>query len=128
MLFLIVGSLTVLIDYATYRSLVKFECISIDIAKGVGFVAGTLFAFFANRLWTFGQKQHAAGSVWRFIVLYVVSSIGNVLVNRWVLSVLIDWSGAATAAFFVATGISSIMNFFGMKFFVFKEIDPLRLE
>lgn len=128
MLFLVVGSLTVLIDYAIYRNLIKFEGISIDTAKGVSFVAGTIFAFFANRLWTFGQKQHAAGSVRRFIVLYAVSSIVNVLVNGLVLSVLIDWSGAVMVAFFAATGISSTMNFFGMKFFVFKEINSLRLE
>jgi len=68
--FLVVGSLTVLFDFMTYRGLVWTSWLGIDLAKALGFLAGTLFAYFANRLWTFGHQEHAPGSSWRFALLY----------------------------------------------------------
>ena len=64
-IFLIVGSLTVLVDFAVYRGLLWLDITSIDLAKGVSFLAGTIFAYFANRFWTFGHQSIAAGSVGR---------------------------------------------------------------
>lgn len=86
-IFLVVGTLTVLVDFLTYRGLVWMQLFSVDIAKGIGFLIGTVFAYFANRLWTFGHKAHAVGSAWRFIVVYSLTLAVNVIVN----SSLITW-------------------------------------
>ena len=86
-IFLVVGTLTVLIDFLTYRGLIWAQVFSVDMAKGTGFIVGTLFAYFANRFWTFGHKAHAGGSVWRFIIVYSITLAVNVLVN----SFLINW-------------------------------------
>jgi putative flippase GtrA len=86
-IFLVVGILTVLIDFLTYRGLIWVQLFGVDIAKGIGFLVGTLFAYFANRFWTFSHKDHADGSIWRFIVIYSISLVVNVYVN----SLLINW-------------------------------------
>lgn len=119
-IFLVVGSLTVLIDYSTYRSLVWGQLLAVDMAKGVGFITGTAFAYLANRFWTFGHKQHAAGSTRRFALLYAVTLSVNVGINALALNAFIALPGAVQFAFLIATGISSTMNFIGMKSFVFK--------
>ena len=118
-IFLIVGSLTVLVDYLSYSSLVWSGLLGIDIAKATGFLVGTLFAYFANRIWTFGHKTHAPGSAWRFSLLYAATLVANVLINALALSVLSDVTTAIQMAFLLATGVSSILNFLGMKLFVF---------
>ncbi|PRC93971.1 GtrA family protein [Solimicrobium silvestre] len=119
-IFLIVGSLTVLVDFGAYRSLVWLEVAGVDMAKAIGFLAGTVFAYFANRFWTFGHKSHASGSLWRFVILYGITLGANVLVNSLALKLFADATDAVHLAFLLATGVSATLNFLGMKLFVFK--------
>ncbi|WLG43455.1 GtrA family protein [Pseudomonas sp. FP1740] len=121
--FLVVGSLTVLIDFLTYRGLVWTGWMNVDLAKAIGFLTGTLFAYFANKVWTFGHQEHAPGSVWRFALLYAITLSTNVLVNAACLALLSTMSIAVQIAFLIATGVSAILNFLGMKLFVFKSSD-----
>jgi putative flippase GtrA len=120
-LFLVVGLLTVLIDFCIYRTLVWTNLFGIDIAKAMGFVAGTLFAYFANRFWTFGHKQHSKGSMWRFAILYALTLFINLMINSVVLVWLASFYAAVQIAFLMATSISAALNFVGMKLFVFRE-------
>ncbi len=127
-IFLIVGASTVLVDYMTYRGLIQFQVMGIDMAKATGFLVGTLFAYFANRFWTFSQKSHAPGSAWRFSVLYASTLGANVLINALALRLLADVSAALQLAFLLATGVSACLNFLGMKLFVFKPIPAAGLR
>ena len=120
-IFLVVGLSTVLIDFLTYRGLLWLDLAGVDMAKATGFLTGTVYAYFANRLWTFGHKTHASGSVWRFVVLYALTLAANVAVNALALRLLADVPGIAIQlAFLVATTVSAALNFCGMKWFVFK--------
>ena len=118
-IFLIVGSLTVLVDFLAYRSLVWIDLLGIDLAKAAGFLTGTVFAYFANRFWTFSHKVHAPGSAWRFAILYAATLGANVFVNSLGLSLLSDISAVVEISFLFATGVSACLNFLGMKLFVF---------
>lgn len=118
-IFLIVGSLTVLVDFMVYRGLLWFDLTGIDIAKGISFLAGTVFAYFANRFWTFGHRSSASGSGWRFALLYLSTLIANIVVNALALTTLNTVPSAMQWAFLLATGVSATLNFIGMKYFVF---------
>jgi putative flippase GtrA len=118
-IFLVVGVTTVLIDFTTYRGLV-WAGLGVDVAKACGFLTGTVFAYVANKLWTFGHKQHAPGSAWRFVLLYGATLGANVLVNAVALRSLADTRFSVQIAFLLATATSATLNFLGMKFFVFK--------
>ena len=124
-IFLIVGTLTVLIDFMTYRLLLWPGVFGIDFSKGIAFIAGTVFAYFANRSWTFGFKGRSVGTAMRFILLYSLTLGVNVSVNALMLKVMEEVIGAFYHAFLIATGVSAILNFVGMKFFVFRN-DPHR--
>lgn len=119
-LFLIVGSLTVLVDFITYRGLVFAQLMNVSTAKAAGFLTGTTFAYFANRFWTFGHMPDSAGSVWRFALLYAATLTANVYINALMLDKLAGLTIVVQAAFLLATAASAILNFVGMKFFVFK--------
>ena len=127
-IFLIVGVSTVLVDFISYRGLIGFQVMEVDMAKAAGFLVGTLFAYFANRFWTFGHKPHVPGSAWRFSALYVSTLGANVLINALALKLLTDVAFAIQIAFLLATGVSACLNFLGMKLFVFKPIPAPELQ
>lgn len=118
-IFLIVGSLTVLLDFLVYRGLIWIGLMGIDMAKGTSFLAGTVFAYFANRFWTFSHAAHDPGSAWRFIALYAATLGANIAVNSLALKLLGGAVGTVSIAFLLATGASAVLNFLGMKLFVF---------
>ena len=127
-IFLIVGVSTVLVDFILYRGLIGFQVMEVDMAKAAGFLVGTLFAYFANRFWTFGHNPHVPGSVWRFSALYASTLGANVLINALALKLLADMAIAIQLAFLLATGVSACLNFLGMKLFVFKPIPAPELQ
>ena len=117
--FLVVGITTAGIDFCVYRGL-AWGGLGVDIAKAAGFLAGTVFAYAANRAWTFGHKPHAPGSLWRFLLLYGMTLGANVFVNALALKDLAGLAFPVQVAFVLATGTSATLNFLGMKFFVFQ--------
>lgn len=119
LIFLIVGTLTVGIDFLCYTLLLDVG-VRYTFAKATGFVVGTAFAYFANRWWTFGHRQHASGSAFRFAMLYMLTLGGNVLINHAVLLIAGEREWAVRLAFLAATGVSAALNFLGMRFFVFR--------
>lgn len=121
LIFLVVGIVTVVIDFLAYQGLILFGVAGIDIAKAAGFVVGTVFAYFANRYWTFGHNRHASGSAFRFGILYVISLGANVGINALCLMGLKDHSMSVQLAFLFATGLSATLNFLGMRLFVFAD-------
>ena len=127
-IFLIVGGLTTLIDFFSYYALIGFNIFDISIAKAAGFMIGTLFAYFANRFWTFNHKSYITSSPLRFVVLYGVTLEANLLVNSFALKLFANNIAAIQLAFLVATGVSACLNFLGMKFFVFRARSILKLK
>ena len=121
-IFLVVGSLTVLVDFLAYRGLV-WVGLGINGAKAAGFLLGTVFSYGANRFWTFGDRSHAAGSVQRFTMLYGATLAANVSINSAMLRLLQETKIALPLSFLLATFVSATLNFLGMKLFVFRT-DP----
>ena len=135
-IFLIVGLLTVGIDFSVYHLLLDTNFASINIAKGFSFISGTIFSYFANRFWTFSARVVRAGSVLRFILIYAIGLSSNIMVNYFCIRLLsnratfIDSQLAIHLSFLIATCLSATLNFLGMKFFVFstRSIPPSTLH
>lgn len=119
-LFLIVGSVSILLDFLIYSSIAHSTAIHVGVAKGTSFLVGTVFTYFANRFLTFGHTKHQEGSTWRYGILYLLTLNVNVTVNAVALRLFSDPQLSTPLAFLSATGISSALNFLGMKWFVFR--------
>lgn len=119
-IFLVVGSLTVLVDFLTYTGLTSLGG-STELSKGISFLIGTVFAYVANKLWTFGHKEHEYGSLWRFVLLYGCTLSVNVIANMVCLWLFQSLFFSLELSFVIATGLSAVLNFLGMKFFVFNQ-------
>ena len=112
--FLVVGISAVTIDLTTYYLLLDF--LSHDIAKAISFLLGTIFAFVINKYWTFEKHKKSYTEVFQFGVLYSVTLGLNVLTNKMV----IDNTQMVFLAFLIATGVSTVLNFIGQKWWVFR--------
>ncbi len=112
--FLVAGFSAVGTDLITYYILLNF--LHNDIAKTISFLLGTIVAFIINKYWTFEKHEKNNSEIWKFGLLYLSTLGANVLVNKLVL----DYTNILIFAFLIATGVSTVLNFLGQKFWVFK--------
>lgn len=114
--FLVAGFSAVGTDLVTY--LILIDWLNKPIAKGVSFILGSLVAFLINKYWTFETKPLRVQETFAFTVLYLSTLSINVAVNHLVLYV---FPLMLMLAFLMATATSTVLNFIGMKFWVFKK-------
>lgn len=120
-IFFVVGLMTVLVDFTVYILMLKLSGSAL-YPKGVGFISGTIFAYFANRFWTFGDVNTETSSFIRFVTLYSITLYVNVIVNKGALLLFTEYDNTKImAAFFAATFCSASLNYLGMKYFVFAQ-------
>lgn len=116
--FVIIGILTVTIDLTVYWITEKFF-LNISIAKALGFISGTFFSFLANRKITFKTQGILWVDLSKFILIYTCTLIINVIINNNLLKYLPGFKYKILFAFVIATSSSALLNFTGMKYFVF---------
>lgn len=112
--FLIAGLSAVGTDFITYYIMLNF--LHHDIAKILSFILGTIVAFVINKYWTFERYKKSYKQIFQFIILYSATLFVNVMINRSVL----DFTELVFLAFLIATVASTILNFVGQKWWVFK--------
>lgn len=114
--FCVGGGSAVLTDFVVYILLKQY--IALSVAKMISFVIGAAIGFLINKLWTFESRNFRLREIFRYALLYAVSATANTMVNKGVLSL----SNITIIAFLCATAVSTIINFLGQKFFVFKKV------
>ncbi len=111
--FLVGGGSAVAVDFIAYMALKSI--IDMSVAKAISYVMGAAMGFLINKYWTFESKTFRFREIFKYIILYSCSALINILVNKLALYVL----KSVLLGFYCATGISTIINFLGQKFFVF---------
>jgi len=124
MRFLFAGGSAVACDTVVYALLFPILP-SPSVAKGISFISGTIVAFLLNKFWTFKKPKRSGAEVAKFVCLYVSTLGANIAVNRLTLDhaasiVPMLKSYETQFAFLAATGTSTVLNFLGQKFWVFK--------
>jgi putative flippase GtrA len=116
--FLLVGFTGVAIDGLFYWIL-SASTDQIALAKATGYLAGAVFAYFANWRFTF-KSERSSNSVVLFIAVYTTSLLINVTGNGFGLTVVPSESNWHFAVFIGITGITTVWNYLGMSLFVFR--------
>jgi len=115
--FLITGCSATAVDLTIYYFLKNN--ISPSFSKAVSFICGTVVTFVLSKYWTFEVKERSVKEILRFAFLYSSTLALNVSMNKFVLFTFPDWY---FFAFLCSTGTSTIVNFIGQKWWVFKTI------
>jgi len=109
-----IGIFALICDYWLYNFLL--DKIGMDIAKAASTFLGVNISFHFNRLWTFKSKSAYFDDLKRYLALYVVAILVNVVVNNFAFKVVQD----IDLAYFIALFVSVIIGYFGQRLWVFK--------
>lgn len=115
-LYVLAGLITFGIDFSIYRILLVLT-VPITLSKGTSFICSLLVSFNLNRTFVF-KYRGADFRFHRFLILANVNLIINILVNRFSLAVL--GSNNINICFIIATSITVICSFLGLKLWVFE--------
>ena len=112
----IVGVANTIIGYGTYLILITFG-VNVQLAMVGNWVIGSIFSFFLNKYWTFGQKNSDFASVIRFIIVCTVAMLLNIVF----VTIAVNFLGMEKKiGGLVSMGLVIVVNFLGQKFFAFR--------
>ena len=114
--FILTGFSGLFTDMFVYRLLVALH-VHVTPAKALGCVSGTVLVYFINRAWTFSGQPSSWSQMVRFSLLYGTSLFINTGLNTLGLHLLPHpWQ----VSFVFAAGVTTVINFLGSKFLVFR--------
>ncbi len=114
--FLIAGFSAVATDLFLYYML--FSIWGHAASKAASFISGSIVAYLLNKYWTFEQEKKSYWEMVKFTILYALTLGANVSVNKMSLVIFPE---EVFFAFLAATGTSTVLNFIGQKWWVFKK-------
>jgi len=118
--FLTVGMIAVFLDWGIYLALTIFFGIGAVISKSLSYLIGTLFAFVANGRLVF-QSHLRPVNFLKHLLLYTFSLLANTLFFAfWESNFSFDSAMVLGEALLTATLVSTVINFVGMRVWVFK--------
>lgn len=117
--FLVVGMIAVSLDWGIYLALVNFFGLGAVLSKSLSYIIGTMFAFVANGRLVF-QSELAPVNFLKHLLLYTFSLLANTLIFGFFKSIFsFDSPIILATALLAATFVSTVINFVGMRFWVF---------
>ena len=101
--FIIVGIISVSIDFFFYYFFIYFEILDPNNSKRISFILGAIFAFHTNRNYVFKVNEKKFSQYIMFSILYFTSFIINSIVHDYVFLI----SKFTIIAFLCATFVST---------------------
>lgn len=115
--FCLIGLETTLLYYIIFLLLYHFLNIYYLLSTTIAFVIGAFVGFFFNRLLTFNSKYKSV----RYLIEYFLVNLTTLGIMNLLLKILVDYIGLnpliSTASIIP---ITTLINFFSIKIFVFK--------
>ena len=109
-----IGFLALVCDLSLYKYLLPK--IDMDAAKAASTFLGVNISFHFNRLWTFKSIGRYFDDLKRYLALYIIAILVNVVVYNFAFKIFQD----IDLAYFIALCVSVIIGYFGQRIWVFK--------
>ena len=126
--FLINGIIAVLIAYLVYRALILIG-LDINFSSMISYFAGMFYGYFANKQLTFKNVDNISiTNITKYLVLHFCTLVIYVYLNSYLVLLLKEYSFNLLIAFSLTIGLTTILNFLGLRFWVFKKVPILARE
>ena len=129
--FAITGGISAVIDAGLTRIFqIALALLGNIEARSVGFFFGTLTAYLLNRRWTF-RAQPSKRRFAMVALTYALTYAVNIVIYRWAFPFFdhsLDWRStyALVAAFILAQGTATVINFFVQRWLIFRNAPKIR--
>ena len=129
--FAITGGISAVIDAGlTWIFQIALALLGNIEARSVGFFFGTLTAYLLNRRWTF-RAQPSKRRFAMVALTYALTYAVNIVIYRWAFPFFdhsMDWRStyALVAAFILAQGTATVINFFVQRWLIFRNAPKIR--
>ena len=117
--FVAIGVLSAAVDFGVYHALYALGLWP-SAAKAISFICGTTAAYLLNKRFTF-QVAGGRARLAAFMALYGTTFVINVGTNALMLAVLPAMPFRVSAAWVVAQGVATAINFVMLRTVVFRE-------
>ena len=113
--FIVVGIFSTLINFLVYYFFISINLI-VELSAIIGYVTGIFISFIFGKIWVFSNHDSKVKiQLIKFFILYIFSlTIYTIIISHYnqQLGKIFSW--------FIAISISTIINFIGSKYVVFK--------
>jgi len=116
--FVLVGSISTVINYGFFFLLYSTLSLNYIIAAAIGYVIGLLVGFIINKSWTFQAQDKSRNFIFDYLIIYILSLLIGILFIRFLVEELKIMPEIANI---LVIGLITLTNFIGVKFFVFKK-------
>ncbi len=117
--FCIVGIISTLLSYIAFYMALNFLQINYLISSALGFIFGFSLNYPANKYWTYAKKKDPQEKhIIPYISLYLFSLGLSLIMLRIMVETLAIIPEIANI---VSIGFTTVVNFIGTRFFIFKE-------
>lgn len=118
--FILVGLSSTMLDGIAYS--LALSLLPTSAAKGLGYLVGMSFSILCNYRWSFGYTgDDRARVLMNCVLLYALALLLNIAVNQAGIGIFGTGPYGRITAFLLAVGASTIFNFAGMRWWVFRQ-------
>ena len=116
--FLIIGGISTLISYSVFLASIHLLSLHYIFANILAFIISIIFSYNFNKRWSFEAAQQQRSHLLGYLTLYLTSLVVGTVILRTV----VEFFGIIPEiAFIISLFFTTTMNFFGIKFLVFKK-------
>lgn len=116
--FLVIGGIATIISYSVFSFSIRVLSLHYIFANILAFLISITFSYHMNKRWSFEVAEQQSSHLTQYLTLYLFSLVVGTTILRITIGLL---NIIPEIAFIISLCFTTVINFVGTKFFVFKK-------